>query len=137
MGARLTLWLRPSLGRSGSEISERWSCFEVAEWEGVALEMEFLGAGLGGCKWVAEVPPGQVLRRVKERRPWLVCNLSVYAVYFIKVQRLGLGFTRRCLSRAPQVLDFCVWECHGPTRVTYEGLEGLAVFAGYPCLPSV
>lgn len=24
-----------------------------------------------------------------------------------------------CLSRAPQVLNFCVWERHCPTRVTY------------------
>lgn len=32
------------------------------------------------------------------------------------------------------MLDFCVWECAGPTRVLHKDLKELAVFAESPCL---
>lgn len=57
--------------------------------------------GHRGCELLeswAWVPTRLVPTGLGSEGPWLPCSLSVYAVYFIKVQQLGLGFTLRCLS---------------------------------------
>lgn len=58
--------------------------------------------------------------------------LSLRCIFY-KGAAAGAGF-HSSLSRAPQVLDFCVWECGGPTRVIREGLKGLALLSLSACL---